>query len=32
MKALDKDLPVPQATERTFTTISGFPINELYTE
>src|SRR5213594_1387237 len=32
MKALDKDLPGPQATERTFTTISGFPIKELYTE
>src|SRR5436190_3834759 len=32
MKALDKDLPGPQATEKAFTTISGFPIKELYTE
>src|SRR5438034_11822680 len=32
MKALDKDRPGPQATERTFTTISGFPIKELYAE
>src|SRR6266496_5596409 len=32
MKALDKDLPGPQATEKTFTTISGFPVKELYSE